>query len=86
MKNNPGVCGFVYVLLELKGINNNNWSVATTSNNNHGDFVWKEFARLTTKDYPMTSDRQHNSAVSIEDHMVFTGRDDGKVFVHKLLN
>ena len=38
----------------------------------------------------MTSDRQRNSAVSIEDQVIFTGRSDpegaGKVFVHKLLN
>ena len=99
MKNNPGVCGFLYKLTELKAINNNNnnnnnnnkGSVATTSNNNHGDVVWKESSRLTSKGDPMTSGHQQ-SAISIEGKFVFIGRVDyrnegvGKVFVHNLSN
>ena len=98
MKNNPGVCGFVYKLTELKANNNNNnnnkinnGSVATTINNNHGDVVWKESSRLTTKGDPLTS-RHQQSAISIEGKFVFTGRVDyrnegfGKVFVHDLSN
>ena len=88
MENHPDVCGIVYKLTEIKMTNNNNGIVATASNNNHGNVAWQEFARLTTKGDPMTSGRQHHWAVSIEHHMVFTGRDDdfGKVFVHQLLN
>ena len=79
MKNHPDECGIVYKL------------TATTSNNNHGDVVWKEFARLTIKGDPMTS-RQSNLAVSVEGKFVFTGRVDyrhesvNKVFVHDLSN
>ena len=78
-KNHPDECGIVYKL------------TATTSNNNHGDVVWKEFARLTIKGDPMTS-RQSNLAVSVEGKFVFTGRVDyrhesvNKVFVHDLSN
>ena len=102
--NHPDVCGVVYKLTATtthnnennNSINNNNGindrSVTTSNSNNHGDVVWKEFARLTTKDDPMTGDifQQSQAAVSIQDQTIFTGRYDsrdegvGKVFVHDL--
>ena len=89
MMNHSDECGIVYKLTATtsnnnNNNNNNNDSVAKTSKNN-----WKEIARLTTKGDLMTSEYQHHEAVSIQNHMIFTGRyddlyGDGKVFVHDL--
>ena len=79
VEKHPDVCGVVY-------------NLTTINNNNNSNVIWEEFARLTTKGDPVTSDRQRHWAVSIEESMIFTSRLDelgegvGKVFLHKLPN
>ena len=94
MKNHPDECGIVYKLTETtsnNNKNNNNGSFTATKSNNNNN-IWVEFARLTTKGDPMTSDHQRHRAVSIEGQYIFTGRWDergevvGKVFLHQLPN
>ena len=73
-KNHTDVNGVVFKLSAATTTNNNE-ILATKSNNIiKGDLVWKEFARLTTKNDPMTYRDDKRNGVSIEDQVVFIGR------------
>ena len=65
-ENQPELCGMVFKLSKTATPTNDN------ENNNNSNtsvkFVWKEFARLTTKGYPLNG--HSNKAVRIEENMV----------------